>query len=306
MPTTTTAMPTSSPTDEPTVQATPTGSGHATDEPNKGMPGPEAKAPDERPMFASDDSFTRLVQQANDGDNAALKQLRSILDESPEVWQRVGNLAAHARLTLIRLIAAGDKLLFESIERKAGEMESELLGPSSTPLERLSVERVVSCWLQLQYCDTASAAPSETITQQKFWAQRQDQAHRRYQAAVRQLLAVRQAVRRPSKTDSESATSPAIGATEATSESKGAQHVEVAAQPRPAAGNGNGRVNGPPPGNGRDPEPSDEPVPANGKPVNRILAFSEPMALPSPANQHDKQAHPQQGKTGEVGSLKCS
>ena len=150
----------------------------------------------------------------------------------------------------------------------------ELLGPSPTPLERLSVERVVACWLQLQYADTASAAPAETIVQQKFWAQRQDQAHRRYQASVRQLLAIRQAIPKSSQTEAESGTSTADSAPDALPESTGVMHADPDTTPRPAAGNGNGRVNGSRFGNGEAPE-SDEPVHSNGHPVNRIRAFSE-------------------------------
>ena len=159
-------------------------------------------------------------------------------------------------------------------------MEVELLGPSPTPLERLSVERVVACWLQLQYADTASAAPAETIAQQKFWAQRQDQAHRRYQASVRQLLAIRQAIPKSSQTEAESGTSSADSATDASPESTGVTHADPDTTPRPAASNGNGRVNGSRFGNGEAPE-SDEPVQTNGHPVNRIHQLSKTTALPS-------------------------
>jgi hypothetical protein len=232
------------------------------------MPEPEAESPEEQSSHSADDTLKNLVQQVNNGDNAALGRLRKVLDGNPEIWRRVGNLAAHARMTLIRLIAGDDKFLSESIERKATEMEVELLGPSSTTLERLSVERVVASWLQLQYADTMSAtATKDNLSHFKFWSQHQDRAHKRYQSAVKQLLAIRDLVPKTTKKAVESeAGSPAP---------TGVRHAGPGTEPRPAGSNGHGEGNGSRSGNGQAPKPADGPKPTNGEPINRILMFGQ-------------------------------
>ncbi|MEQ8788444.1 MAG: hypothetical protein RIC55_19190 [Pirellulaceae bacterium] len=138
------------------------------------------------------DDFRLLVERANGGDAEANKRLREILDNNPEVWQKIGDLAAHARLTLIRLIAGGDQLLFEATQRAAQEMEAELLGDDPTRMEQMLAERVIACWLQLQYADTVSVTVEDNLSQAKFWSQERDRAHRRYLTAVKALTTTRQ------------------------------------------------------------------------------------------------------------------
>ncbi len=264
----------SAPRTGPTVRATPKGSGDTACAPDKGMCRPGEQPPAGQSSLPADNSLRNLVQQVNSGDNVALAQLRSILDEHPEIWQRVGDLATHARMALIRLIAGGDKFLFESIERKAAEMEVELLGPSSTPLERLSVERVVDCWIQLQHADTMSVTTTkDNLGNAKFWSQHQDRAHRRYLSAVWQLVAVRDVAPKTTK--------KAVESEAASPEPTGERHPVLGTMPRPAGNNGNGKANGSGSGNGEVPKPGDGPGSANGKPVNRILLFREGTALGS-------------------------
>ncbi|MCH7729218.1 MAG: hypothetical protein IH991_22470, partial [Planctomycetes bacterium] len=234
------------------------------------------------------------------------------LDENPEVWRQVGDLAAHARLTLIRLIAKGDMLLFESIQRQAGEMECQLLGASPSLLERLSVQRVVACWLQLQYADVMACTENDQLAQTTFWSQHQDRAHRRYTSAVKQLAMIRQLLPGTSGVED---SKPASAASD---QSQNVVDEDCLAESRPevtgngsqstfaVGGNGqaevgphgllNGHANGhskservaisndaatsPP----RSESGEAETKPKNGKPINRILPLHESAALSSVAN----------------------
>jgi hypothetical protein len=207
-----------------------------------------------------------LVLRANKGDPESLRRLRDVLDANPEIWRRVGDLAAHALLTLARLIAEGDQLLFESIQRKAADLEAELLAEAPTSLERLGVQRVVACWLQLQYADTMVCTARENVTQSKFWSGQQDRAHRRYQSSVKQLLAIRELVPSTTKTAAGPAAEP--GSPETTGGS------DPNATSRPVGNNGNGKASVARPGDGEPPKPAEGLGPANGRPVNRILAFN--------------------------------
>jgi hypothetical protein len=221
----------------------------------------------------------QLVARANEGDPQSLQRLREVLDANPAIWQRVGDLAAHARLTLARLIADGDQLLFESIQRKAADLETELLVACPTPLEQLGVQRVVACWLQLQYADAMVCSARDNLAQGKFWSQQQDRAHRRYHSAVKQLLAIREILPKAGETTAESAT-----AGSASPEPTGVRHADSGFQPRPAGSNGNGKATGSRCCNGTVPKPGDGPNPVNGTPINRILMFSQAKEVASAAD----------------------
>ena len=110
-------------------------------------------------------------------DQAALARLRKTLDENPLIWRSVGNLALHARMVLVKAIAGGDQLATESLLRHAFELESSLVGPSSTPLERLAVQRIVACWLETHYAALQGPEPTgDTLKQAKFALQVRESA----------------------------------------------------------------------------------------------------------------------------------
>ena len=55
-------------------------------------------------------------------------------------------------------------------------------------LVKLAIQRVIACWLQLQYLDAVEASsPQWTPTQATQWARRQESAERRYQVALKSL-----------------------------------------------------------------------------------------------------------------------
>jgi len=137
------------------------------------------------------EGFDRLVRKANEGNQGAQGLLRKVLDACPEIWQPAGDLAEHAELSLIRLIAKEEWLLTESIRRKAEHMRKELAGPNPTPLEAMAIERVVACWLQLQYVDSLCAQANGELPRAKFWLKQQGQAHRQHLSAVKSLTMIR-------------------------------------------------------------------------------------------------------------------
>ncbi len=80
----------------------------------------------------------------------------------------------------------------ESLQRKLENLKAQLGGSNPIPLERLVIERVVSCWLQLQHIDVLVAQARPGTVQAKFLLQRQAQADRAYNTAVKSLTTVRQ------------------------------------------------------------------------------------------------------------------
>ena len=92
------------------------------------------------------------------------------------------------------LVAGADLFLRETVLRKLHDLRAELLTNSTSPLERLLVERIVACWLQTHYADALYAqarCEDATAAVRKELLQRQESTHRRYLAAIKQLALVR-------------------------------------------------------------------------------------------------------------------
>lgn len=146
-----------------------------------------------------------FIKRAQAGDLSVLPHLRALLDDHPEIWQHCGELAAITRNAWVDLIAGNDLVVAESLQRKVAAMKAELLEPSPSPLERLLVDRVGICWLQVHAADLECAhAVSQGTTPRVPTAEvarkRLDSANRRYLAAVKQLTLVRKLLKeKPAK-----------------------------------------------------------------------------------------------------------
>jgi hypothetical protein len=152
---------------------------------------PSAKSPADA-IPPEEKNLRSLLERAQEGDASTLPELRKML-ESPEFVDRMGgDLAFQAERSFIEA-AAGNNLLFkEALTRKMQMLRAELAGPSPTPLERLLVERVVACWLQVQDADVRYAqAKNLSLEWSKHHQQRMDRAHKRYLSAIKALALVR-------------------------------------------------------------------------------------------------------------------
>ncbi|WP_165252763.1 hypothetical protein [Paludisphaera soli] len=105
------------------------------------------------------DEIRDLLRRAAGKDAGAMPELRAALDRRPEVWRRLGDPAAHVERTWIGELAGPDAALAEVFARRAADLRRELIGPAPSPLERLLVDRVVACWLQVRHADLAAARP---------------------------------------------------------------------------------------------------------------------------------------------------
>jgi hypothetical protein len=138
------------------------------------------------------DEFTAIVERANRGEAAALKDLRRLVDNSPEIWQTLGDLAGQTESATIALVADGNSLVSESIRRQLEELRTQLGGGTTdNALERLAVERIVQSWLQLQLAERHLLQATPGTPSARFWLQRQAQADRMHQSAMRSLTTVR-------------------------------------------------------------------------------------------------------------------
>lgn len=142
---------------------------------------------------ANAEEMRTIVKRAQTGDASTLPLLRKMLEDPATVDQLGGDLARQAALSLINA-AAGENLAFkEALTRKLKLLREELAGPDPTPLERLLVERIIACWLQLYSADIrlAQNEANMTMKQVEHHEERRDRAHRRYLSAIKTLASVR-------------------------------------------------------------------------------------------------------------------
>ena len=101
-------------------------------------------------------------------------------------------MAKHAEMALIDLISGGDTLVAAAIAQQADAMRHGLVGPSPSPLEELSAQRIVACWLQLQHTEIRFLQSQKDVHWARYWLARQAQSDRLFRGAVRSLGTIRQ------------------------------------------------------------------------------------------------------------------
>jgi hypothetical protein len=141
----------------------------------------------------SPDEIRKLLDRARKGDESTLPQVRRILKNPALVDSLGGDLALQAQMSLIKAAAGKDLVFSEALVCKLATMRAELAGSNPTPIERLLVERIVACWLQVHDADVryAQGQGSATMTQGDYHQRRMDRAHRRYLSAIKTLATVR-------------------------------------------------------------------------------------------------------------------
>jgi hypothetical protein len=104
-----------------------------------------------------------------------------------------GDLAEQVEQSFVGGIAGDDLGWREALTRKLDLLRADLLGSSPTPVERLLVERVVACWLQVQDAEIRFAQNQGklSIPQADYHQRRMDGANRRYLASLKTLALVR-------------------------------------------------------------------------------------------------------------------
>jgi hypothetical protein len=136
------------------------------------------------------DEIKAVLARAGGGDQAALPRLRALLDETG-LWERLGDLAAHAELTWIRHVSGTDLAMREMLVRKLGELKVELGGTAPPPLERLLVDRVVIGWLMVYHADLEAGTKDGDPRRANLAMKRQTRAMQRYATAIKALATVR-------------------------------------------------------------------------------------------------------------------
>jgi hypothetical protein len=136
-----------------------------------------------------------LVDRAHEGDRTALPALREALKD-PAVVDRWGDLPRHTQQHLVAQAGGGSLLYRESLPRKLELLRAELAGANPTPVERLLVERVLTCWLFLTgleagYVSLRGRPEGIPLAQDAHYERCMASAQTRYLAAIKTLAVVR-------------------------------------------------------------------------------------------------------------------
>jgi hypothetical protein len=134
-----------------------------------------------------------LLARSAEGDTAADTALRAVVDERPGLWDQFGDLTFQAEGAWVHRNAGKSSVVQDAIWRKVKAMRAELRGATSTPLERLLIDRIIICWLQMAHADAlyGQNLGQLTIRQAEHQQRRVDSAHRRYLGAIKALAQVR-------------------------------------------------------------------------------------------------------------------
>ena len=137
--------------------------------------------------------LTQLVHRGMTGDRTVLPAIRQLLDTQPVLWQELDSLATQVEQAWMERLTGADLVAQEILRRQLQTLKLALEGPDPTPLERLLVERIAVCWLEVQQADLVVTRHGQ---RPKTWGQqRQDRVQARLLAAVKALAQVRKLLR---------------------------------------------------------------------------------------------------------------
>ena len=136
-----------------------------------------------------------LIRRAEGGDAKALGELTYIHHDIDDIGIDEGDLGARAEGEVIALATTTIRDQ-SALVRYLAQMRTELDGPAPNPIERLLVDRVVTCWVYLSYLDErcARSFKEDSIAIQKHLEHLLDGANRRYLSALKTLAQVRRLI----------------------------------------------------------------------------------------------------------------
>jgi hypothetical protein len=139
-------------------------------------------------------AMLEIIKRAQSGDEEAMPMLRGMLDQVPAIREVLGaDLERTVECSISKSLGGEDNLAFhEAMKRKLAALREDLEGPSPSPTERLLVDRIVACWLQMQEADLRYAQTGNcSFAQANYHLRRQDCAHRRFLSAMKTLATIR-------------------------------------------------------------------------------------------------------------------
>jgi hypothetical protein len=142
----------------------------------------------------TDEELKRLnetIRLANGGDRKAIAALREFLDDQPQIWQEVGDMARINQRNWTEQIARGDALATQAIERKVAETRKGLVGDRPSPTIEMLADLVLTTMLEVRHIEALVAGGGHTPQQDKQLTAHMDSAQRRHLAGLKTMEQVR-------------------------------------------------------------------------------------------------------------------
>lgn len=133
------------------------------------------------------------LERACKGDESALPEVREMFNTDPRLVEIMGNLSRQAEVSWAETALGKNLAAKEGVRRYLRKIRCDLGAESSTPLERLLIERIAVCWLHLQYAELIYVQNMGDLSlhQAEFQQRRIDRAQKRFLAAIKALAVVR-------------------------------------------------------------------------------------------------------------------
>jgi hypothetical protein len=138
--------------------------------------------------------MNEITAKGKQGDAEAVAKFRMLCRADPEVGRKTTTALLEVTQSKILddLFDEKNRLARTVLEAHLLRMGDELAGVNPSAIERLLVDRVVLCWLQLYRADYDEAATSgQSPTMVRLRVYRQSQAHKRFLSAIKALAEVR-------------------------------------------------------------------------------------------------------------------
>jgi len=144
------------------------------------------------------DERAPIFQAAQNGDTEALRQVLWSLALEPERGAKLLDVPTQIRRNLIEAHTDPRNGLVRKLTETQCEMvRADLLAScTGTPLERLLVDRIVTCWLAAYLADGSAAVGGQYASSSaEYYLRRQDRAHRRFLQSLEALARVQRLMR---------------------------------------------------------------------------------------------------------------
>lgn len=136
--------------------------------------------------------YEDLVAEAAEGDEAALTELRKLLQENPKLQNVLGDLNRHVQDHLIDLAASRVIDVRWALVQSVKEKREELLRGGDSLPEQMLVDQVLATMLDAAVCQLGFSQSHATEAVTRRWERRLTHAQSRHQAAIKSLTEVRQ------------------------------------------------------------------------------------------------------------------
>ena len=137
----------------------------------------------------------KLYDKAKKGDKGALRAFENSFAEAPKALEADGNLGKILRKYLLDCHLDKDEIFKRSIELSSESLERDLAGENPNPLDRLLIDHVLCCWIELhlvdKMCVDACFRAGVSYERHAFYQKWQERCHRRFLSACKTLAQVR-------------------------------------------------------------------------------------------------------------------